>query len=64
MLIAFRQPSILPLLSHENIHPFLGIIMESNNTISTVVEHMAGRNAFEYVQTCPGVDPAPLVRQC
>ena len=63
MLIAFRQPLILPLLDHENIHPFLGIIMESNNTISTVAERMAGRNAFEYVKSS-GVDPAPLVRQC
>ena len=63
MLIAFRQPSIWPLLDHKNVLPFLGIIMESNNTVSTVAERMAGGNAFDYVQN-PGVNPAPLVRRC
>lgn len=62
MLIAFRQPAIWPQLNHENIHPFLGIIVESNHTMTTVAEWMAGGNAFEYVKS-PGVDPAPLVRQ-
>ena len=63
MLIVFRQPSNFPLLDHKNILPFLGITQESNNTISTVVERMAGGNAFDYVQI-PGVNPAPLVRCC
>ena len=63
MLIAFRQPSIFPLLDHKNILPFLGITQEPNNRISTVAERMAGGNAFDYVQS-PGVNPAPLVRCC